>query len=89
MHEDLIAELRRGSFNHEHDAAMHAAADALEAMQADAERMDWLESTVRHYGDGRMEPHEAVIGWIGWQQTAEQTQFPGLRAAIDAARKQP
>lgn len=28
MHEDLIAELRRGSFNHEHDAAMHAAADA-------------------------------------------------------------
>ena len=33
MHEDLIAELRRGSFNHEHDAAMHAAADALEAMQ--------------------------------------------------------
>ena len=37
MHEDLIAELRRGSFNHEHDAAMHAAADALEAMQADVQ----------------------------------------------------
>lgn len=32
MHEDLIAELRRGSFNHEHDAAMHAAAAELEAL---------------------------------------------------------
>lgn len=65
--------------------AERAEAEAA-ALREDAERLDWLESQMRHYGDGHTEPREASIGWVGWQQSPEETAFPGLRAAIDAAR---
>jgi hypothetical protein len=51
----------------------------------DAERLNWLESTMREYGDGYTEPREASIDWIGWQQSPEESHFPGIRKAIDAA----
>jgi hypothetical protein len=60
---------------------------ALSAME-DARRLDWLEAGVRHYGDGHTEPREASIGWIGWQQSPHEQDFPGLRAAIDASMAQ-
>jgi hypothetical protein len=61
--------------------AMHSTGDDAR----DTERLNWLESTMREYGDGYTEPREASIGWIGWQQSPEELHFPGLRKAIDAA----
>jgi hypothetical protein len=61
--------------------AMHSTGDDAR----DTERLNWLESTMREYGDGYTEPREASIEWIGWQQSPEESHFPGLRKAIDAA----
>jgi len=49
----------------------------------DTQRLDWLESEIRHYGDGQTEPREAYIGF-NWQQGNGVKVFPGLRSAIDA-----
>ncbi|MEG0966749.1 MAG: hypothetical protein RSG92_15375 [Pseudomonas sp.] len=56
---------------------------ATNAGVADTQRLDWLESEIRHYGDGQTEPREAYIGF-NWQQGNGVKVFPGLRAAIDA-----
>lgn len=50
----------------------------------DTARLDWLESEVRHYGDGHTEPREAYVGF-NWQESRGCEVFPGVRAAIDAA----
>jgi hypothetical protein len=49
----------------------------------DRERLDWLESQMRNYGDGHTEPKEVSFGYIGWQQSKEQPEYPGLRELID------
>lgn len=58
-----------------------------DALRADAERLDWLESTMRRYGDGHTEPRECSL-FFGWTQGRKDETFPGLRAAIDAAKEQ-
>ncbi len=50
--------------------------------RSDTERIDWLASEVRCYGDGYTEPREASVV-IDWQQTKEEGNFPGLRVLID------
>lgn len=59
----------------------------IEAMRADAGRIEWLETIARHYGDGYTEPHEAAVGF-NWQQSKDCQTYPGIRPAIDAAMKE-
>jgi multidrug resistance efflux pump len=70
-------------------ARAEAAEAALAAAKEDAERMEWLESTqsqIERFSDGRV-----AVCWVypnpnGYQTVPMQDT---LRAAIDAARKQP
>jgi regulator of protease activity HflC (stomatin/prohibitin superfamily) len=70
-------------------ARAEAAEAALAAAKEDAERMEWLESTqsqIERFSDGRV-----AVCWVypnpnGYQTVPTQDT---LRAAIDAARKQP
>jgi len=79
---------RDGKRDAELDSLLETAMSVLAgtATVQDATRLDWLESEVRHYGDGCTEPREAYVGF-NWQQSKGCEVFPGVRAAIDAAMK--
>lgn len=59
---------------------------SADAVREDSDRLDWIESQIREYGDGYTEPREA--GWgIQWQQERPDHYWPGLRAWIDEERR--
>ena len=59
----------------------------MEALRADASRLDWLEATASHYGDGYTEPREVAVGFC-WHQSKDCQDYPGIRPAIDATMKE-
>lgn len=62
--------------------AIRAIAKALQ----DTARLDWIESKIQEYGDGRTEPREA--GWaIDWRQEKPDDYWPGLRVWLDSQRE--
>jgi len=62
-------------------ARLRAEADAL---RVDSERLNWLESQVKEYGDGHYSRLEASLIFF-WQQTKPDEVYPGFRESIDAA----
>lgn len=62
-------------------ARLRAEADAL---RVDSQRLNWLESQVKEYGDGHYSRLEASLIFF-WQQTKPDEVYPGFRESIDAA----
>lgn len=55
-----------------------------DALRVDSERLNWLESQVKEYGDGHYSRLEASLIFF-WQQTKPDEVYPGFRESIDAA----
>lgn len=49
----------------------------------DSDRIEWIEKSIKHYGDGYNEPFEAA--WhLDWQQRGPGEKWPGFREWIDS-----